>query len=39
GVNVWTVNEEADMRRLLALGVTSIITDVPDRLRRVQAGR
>jgi len=38
-VNVWTVNEEAEMQRLLDLGVTSIITDVPERLRRVQAGR
>ena len=38
-VNVWTVNEEADMQRLLDLGVNSIITDVPDRLRRlIQAG-
>lgn len=38
-VNVWTVNEETEMQRLLDLGVTSIITDVPERLRRVQAGR
>jgi glycerophosphoryl diester phosphodiesterase len=26
----WTVNDEADMRRLIALGVDAIITDVPD---------
>jgi glycerophosphoryl diester phosphodiesterase len=32
-VNVWTVNEPADMQRLLALGVTGIITDTPDVLR------
>lgn len=31
-VRVWTVNEEADMRRMMALGVDAIITDVPDRL-------
>lgn len=31
-VNVWTVNETAAMRRLVDLGVTSIITDYPDRL-------
>ncbi|OUJ76374.1 glycerophosphodiester phosphodiesterase family protein [Hymenobacter crusticola] len=28
----WTVNEVADMRRLLALGVDGITTDYPDRL-------
>ncbi|HWY37701.1 MAG TPA: glycerophosphodiester phosphodiesterase family protein, partial [Bacteroidia bacterium] len=27
----WTVNEEKDMQRLLALGVDGIITDYPDR--------
>ncbi len=32
-LNVWTVNDEAEMRRLIALGVNSIITDYPDRLR------
>lgn len=31
-VNVWTVNEVAAMRRLIDVGVTSIITDYPDRL-------
>lgn len=34
-VNVWTVNDEADMRRLIEWGVTGIITDFPDRLARV----
>ncbi len=33
-VNVWTVNDEAEARRLAACGVTGIITDVPDRMRR-----
>jgi len=34
-VRPWTVNEEADMRRLIALGVDAIITDVPDVARRL----
>jgi glycerophosphoryl diester phosphodiesterase len=29
----WTVNERADMERLIALGVDGLITDYPDRLR------
>jgi glycerophosphoryl diester phosphodiesterase len=32
-VNVWTVNEEVDMRRMRDLGVDMIMSDVPDRLR------
>ena len=34
-VQVWTVNEEADMKRLLKMGVQGILTDYPDRLLRV----
>jgi glycerophosphoryl diester phosphodiesterase len=34
-VNVWTVNEPADMQHLLALGVDGIITDKPDVLRKI----
>jgi glycerophosphoryl diester phosphodiesterase len=39
GVIPWTVNERADMERLIALGVDGIITDYPDRLRAVMAAR
>ena len=31
-VHVWTVNETADMQRLLETGVDGIMTDYPDRL-------
>jgi glycerophosphoryl diester phosphodiesterase len=34
-VAVWTVNEVGRMRELIAMGVDGIITDYPDRLRRV----
>ena len=37
GVNVWTVNEKDDMRRLLEWGVSGIFTDFPDRLVEVLA--
>jgi len=37
GVNVWTVNNEDDMRRLADWGVTGMFTDFPDRLGRVLA--
>ena len=31
-LQVWTINEKADMQRLIDLGVKGIITDRPDRL-------
>jgi glycerophosphoryl diester phosphodiesterase len=34
-VNVWTVNGEAEIRRLAAAGADALITDVPDVARRV----
>jgi glycerophosphoryl diester phosphodiesterase len=34
-VHAWTVNAEADMRRLLDLGVDGIMTDYPDRLLKI----
>jgi glycerophosphoryl diester phosphodiesterase len=34
-VIVWTVNEPADIERMLALGVDGVITDYPDRARTV----
>lgn len=34
-VQVWTVNEEAAMKRLLDMGVQGILTDYPDRLLRL----
>lgn len=38
-VIVWTVNEPRDMERLIERGVDGIITDYPDRLRKVMAKR
>ena len=37
-VNVWTVNEAEEMRRLRDLGVDGIITNYPDLLGDVLAG-
>ena len=37
-VVVWTVNENADMRRMIELGVDGIISDRPDLLRSVAGG-
>lgn len=37
-VNVWTVDDPGDMRRLAAMGVNAIITNMPDRLRDVLKG-
>jgi glycerophosphoryl diester phosphodiesterase len=34
-VNVWTCNDPDQMRRLIAVGVTGIMTDFPNRLREV----
>ncbi|MBI4830050.1 MAG: glycerophosphodiester phosphodiesterase [Candidatus Lindowbacteria bacterium] len=34
-VHAWTINEEAEMRRLLKMGVDGIMTDYPERLTRV----
>ena len=34
-VQVWTVNDGVDMRRLLRMGVHGILTDFPDRLLRL----
>jgi glycerophosphoryl diester phosphodiesterase len=36
---VWTINEAAEMERLLALGVDGIITDYPARLRALVGRR
>lgn len=38
-VVVWTVNDPRDIARMLDLGVDGIISDYPDRLRRVAAER
>jgi glycerophosphoryl diester phosphodiesterase len=38
-VIVWTVNEESEMNALAESGVDGIITDYPDRLRKVLARR
>ncbi len=35
GVNVWTCNTPAQMRELIAAGVTGLITDFPNRVRDV----
>ncbi len=37
-VHVWTINEEADMRRLLDLGVDALVTDEASLLRSVLTG-
>ncbi|QQS14269.1 MAG: glycerophosphodiester phosphodiesterase [Rhodospirillales bacterium] len=35
----WTVNDRAEMDRLIAMGVDGVITDYPDRLRAAMAAR
>ena len=36
-VNVWTVNEEEDIRTMMNRGVTSIIGNFPDRITKIRA--
>ncbi len=36
-VHVWTINDPADMQRILDMGAHGIITDYPDRLNEVMA--
>ena len=38
-INVWTVNEEADLRRMIEAGVDAIMTDRPFVLQRVLDGQ
>jgi len=38
-VVVWTVNDPADIARMIDWGVDGIISDYPDRLRQIAAGR
>jgi glycerophosphoryl diester phosphodiesterase len=38
-VHAWTINEVADMQRLLDLGVDGIVTDFPARMREVKKNR
>jgi len=38
-VHVWTVNDPADMRRLLGWGADGLVTDRPDLLRALLDGR
>ena len=35
----WTVNDEVEMRKLIAWGVDGLISDYPDLLLRVAKGR
>jgi len=34
-IHVWTINDECEMRRLIALGVDGVMSDFPGRLRAV----
>ena len=34
-INAWTVNEEDDIKRAIELGIDGIITNFPDRVRRI----
>jgi glycerophosphoryl diester phosphodiesterase len=35
----WTINDPADMGRLIDMGVDGIVTDYPDRLRAVMTSK
>ena len=38
-VNVWTVNEPDDLRRMIAFGVDAIITNYPERLKAIRVNK
>ena len=38
-VNVWTCNNQDDMRKLIAAGVTGLISDYPNRVQQVLSAR
>jgi glycerophosphoryl diester phosphodiesterase len=38
-IHVWTIDEEDEMRALLALGVDGIVTDYPARLAALLRAR
>ena len=38
-VNVWTVNESANLKKYHEMGVDGIITDYPHRLKEVLEGK
>jgi len=38
-VHVWTINDPAEMERLLALGVDGVMSDFPGRLQKVVSAR
>jgi glycerophosphoryl diester phosphodiesterase len=38
-VHVWTINDPPEMEQLLALGVDGLVTDFPERMRRVLGRR
>lgn len=38
-IHAWTINEEAEMARLLDLGVDGLVTDFPERMVRLLARR
>ncbi|MGB0858016.1 MAG: glycerophosphodiester phosphodiesterase, partial [Paracoccaceae bacterium] len=39
GVNVWTVNSERDMIKMIKYGVDGIITDYTDRAKKIFKSR